>query len=154
MAYKESVRNEELWAWSGLSYFWNVSSNVGYTCQNKEDDVLLIQFFLNRVFDAIEKDIYMTGTPPKRLVPDGDFGGKTWGAIKWYQKAVGCVADGMISSADGTRDRTPKHGKLYTIHELNIWYQYYYPAFFQDLRADPGLPTVLCSHLSAPPPEL
>ncbi len=156
MPYKESVQSEDLKLYlNGASFFWNVSSSVGYTCRNQKEDVLLVQFFLNSIFLGLAADpnTNFIVKPPKQLVPDGDFGGKTWAAIKWMQQ-FNCVVDGMVSAkADGTQCMTPKQGKLYTIYELNGWYIEYHPTKFQDLRQDPTLPSVLCSHLSGPMPN-
>src|SRR5690606_32366239 len=94
MAHKESIQDKHLKGFIyGENFFWAVSSSVGYACRNKKEDVLLVQFFLNKIMDDIRSEIDADGAPskmkiPKRLVPDGDFGGKTWGAIKWFQSEV------------------------------------------------------------------
>ena len=161
MAHKESVQENALKAFlHGSPFFWTVSSSVGYACRNKKEDVLLVQFFLNRIFAAaqaaFDEDPYVDDPVfPKQLVPDGDFGGKTWGAIKWFQKrSKYCVVDGMVSAANGTRLLTPKQGMWYTIYMLNGFYRESFPDKFQDIRSDKELPVLLLSHLSGPLPDL
>lgn len=163
MAHKESIQDKHLKGFIyGENFFWAVSSSVGYACRNKKEDVLLVQFFLNKIMDDIRSEIDADGAPskmkiPKRLVPDGDFGGKTWGAIKWFQSEVispPMVADGMVSAADGTASLTPKNKRFYTIYVLNNMYCYYNHHHFKDLRSDPDLPSLLCTSLSGPMPDL
>ncbi len=167
MAHRESIQSGIL---SGLlkePFFWTVSSSVGYGCRNKSEDVLLVQFFLNRIIDQVFNETVadvIAGTIkskdpfnkiPTRLDPDGDFGGKTWGAIKWLQKVSGwCVVDGMVSASDGTNALTPKQNMWYTIHILNWFYSDVCPQYFPDIRQDPTLPTILSSHLTGPLPDL
>ena len=168
MAHRESIRSDTLsLLLHGEPFFWTVSSSVGYACRNKEEDVLLVQFFLNKIIDAVFNktvaeviagtivDKNPLGGIPKKLVPDGSFGGKTWGAIKWFQKGSGySVVDGMVSHSDGTSALTPKQKMWYTIHILNHGYRKVCPHYFSDIRQDPSLPSLLCSHLSGPLPDL
>lgn len=170
MAHRESIQDKYVKGFLyGSPFFWAISSSVGYTCRNKPEDVLLIQFFLNKIIGDINNEIIVdiiagtepSKTPfkgiPKPLVPDGDFGGKTWGAIKWFQtKCIvpPMVADGMVSSADGTKALTPKNKQWYTIYVLNNFYCENYLHYYDDIRSDPDLPPLLCSHLSGPLPDL
>lgn len=157
MAHKESIQSGELKEYlNGANFFWNVSNSVGYGCRNKKEDVLLVQFFINQTINGINtKDAWAKLKTPDLLEPDGDFGGKTWAATKWIQRqAQGCVVDGMVSAPDGTRFRTPKQKRIYTIYDMNAWYQFYYSSNFQDLCMDPALPTELTSHLYGPLPDL
>jgi peptidoglycan hydrolase-like protein with peptidoglycan-binding domain len=152
MAHREAISNEELAMFlDGGSFYWAISSNVGYSCRNRLEDVQLVQFFLNCIFDGKRKEGFSSR---KNLVVDGKFGGKTWSAIKWFQKDYLCVADGMVSAAGGKDNYTPKHGKAYTIHWLNSSYSYYHRQYYKDIRMHPGLPTELCSQLSGPLPDL
>ena len=156
MAHRESIQADLLQAfWTGASFYWNVSSSVGYTCRNKKEDVLLVQFFLNAIFEDASEDCPKLKVPA-RLEPDGLFGGKTWGAIKWFQKEIrlNLVADGMVSETDGTRYFTPKQGMMYTIHALNGIYRYTRSHYFDDIRKDSTIPAVLSGHLSGPLPDL
>lgn len=161
MAHRESIQNDELrFQLNGSDYFYNVSSSVGYGCRNKPEDVQLVQFFVNYAIVECQNQDPDWGSEtviktPGLLEMDGRFGGKTWSAIKWFQKFVdGCVPDGMISSPDGTKFRTPKQGMIYTIYVLNYWYQSARPVTWRNITADPWLPTLLCQHLSGPLPDL
>ena len=170
MAHRESIQDKHVKGFLfGQDYFWAVSSAVGYTCRNKKEDVLLVQFFLNKIINQLRQEItvdIIAGTEPsttpfkgipKQLVPDGDFGGKTWGAIKWLQRECivpPMVADGMVSAADGTKALTPKNKRFYTIYVLNHIYASEFQHYFHDIRSDPDLPPLLCTHLSGPLPDL
>ena len=168
MAHRESIQSPTFaYLMNGEPFFWTVSSSVGYGCRNKPEDVLLVQFFLNRYIDACFDEIVAGviagdikhknpfSLVPKKLVPDGDFGGKTWGAIKWYQASTGyCVADGMVSACDGTSALTPKSKRWYTILILNSDYRSICPNLFSDIRCDPSLPSLLCDHLTGPLTDL
>lgn len=167
MAHRESIQNSTLkTVLMGEDFFWAVSSSVGYTCRNKKEDVLLVQFFINCFIDSLYNSAVVAtlkGTGgdknpfegiPKNLEPDGDFGGKTWGAIKWFQKKMGLVVDGMISESNGTSFKTPKQGKMYTIHALNLMYAAINPQYYYDIRMDGKLPSPLCQQLSGPLPDL
>ncbi|MBL8122503.1 MAG: hypothetical protein KIT61_18030 [Pyrinomonadaceae bacterium] len=165
MAHRESIQSDIFkLLLHGEPFFWAVSSSVGYGCRNKREDVLLIQFFLNRIIEEarniITSDIIMGVVKdpapfkkiPEMLVPDGDFGGKTWAAVKWLQKVSGyCVVDGMVSESDGTNALTPKSKMWYTIHILNYFYRDLCTEYFSDIRSDPKLPSLLCSHLTGLP---
>ncbi len=170
MAHRESIQDKHLKGMLyGQDFFWAVSSNVGYTCRNKPEDVLLVQFFINSITNQIRNEIIVdiiAGTEtktspfkgiPEKLDPDGDFGGKTWSAIKWIQRECivpPMVADGMVSAADGTKALTPKKKRFYTIYALNHLYGLYNHHYFHDIRSDPDLPSALCNHLSGPLPDL
>lgn len=157
MAHRESISSDELKGYlNGSTFFWNVSNSVGYACRNKKEDVLLVQFFINKTIVGINtRDAQYMVKTPALLNPDGDFGGKTWAAIKWIQGlSEGCVVDGMVSTADGTQFRTPKQKRIYTIYDMNAWYQHYFPVSFNHITTDPSLPTPLLSHLVGPLPDL
>ena len=168
MAHKESIQDKHLKGFIfGEPFFWAVSSSVGYGCRNKKEDVLLVQFFLNKIISDLNNEIIvdvLAGTEPsltpfrgipKRLEPDGDFGGKTWGAIKWFQReSRWCVVDGMVSASDGTNALTPKQKMWYTMNMLNAFYREACPQYYSDIRSDPTLPSILCHHLSGPLPDL
>jgi hypothetical protein len=164
MAHRESIQCGILSGLLQQPFFWTVSSSVGYGCRNKTEDVLLVQFFLNKIIDEgnsiVTADIIAGTEPsknpysriPKKLVPDGDFGGKTWGAIKWLQKKSGyCVVDGMVSHSNGTSALTPKQNMWYTIHMLNWYYSDCTSSYIHDIRQDPTLPPLLCGHLTGLP---
>ncbi|QQS42260.1 MAG: hypothetical protein IPM63_04780 [Acidobacteriota bacterium] len=153
MAHKETLQNNELKAsMPSANHIYTVSTNVGYGYKNMPEDVRLVQFFLNASIDSLADSWH---NRPKKLVADGIFGGKTWGAIKAFQKlAITAVADGMISPVDGVRIETPKHRMIFTMYLLNWYYWMDKPEFFNDIRRDPALPGELREYLSGPLPNL
>jgi len=154
MARKQVIESMELSSrMNGAKHFWNTSHRVGYGCENYWTDVLLVQFLLNAVWRAYIKAEH-PGVGNQLLIPDGKFGGKTWGRIKHFQSKNQLVKDGTISKADGSRVTTPKHGRNYTMHILNAEYSFFYSSYFNDLRLDPKLPIDLCSLISGPGAEL
>jgi peptidoglycan hydrolase-like protein with peptidoglycan-binding domain len=137
MPYKQSIENSDLKGYlGGAESFWALQENVGYGYRNHHMDVRLVQFFLN------------CAAKTKILKTDGSFGGKTWRAIKDFQKKFGNVQDGMVSAAQGDTFSSPNQHRIYTIYELNIDYNLAYPSFYEDLKMDPRLPPELCSHFS------
>ncbi len=126
----------------GARHFWNINKAVGWGYDNKQSDVLLVQFLINS-----------TGAATK-LVEDGIFGKKTHKAIKEFQKhyngfGIGSLyADGVVNFPTFTVWATPGGG-VYTIHALNSVYLQNNRPFFNDLRMDPKLPSTLCQILSA-----
>ncbi|HUF04451.1 MAG TPA: peptidoglycan-binding domain-containing protein [Aridibacter sp.] len=153
MAHKETIQNNELKAsMPSANHIYTVSTNVGYGYKNKTEDVRLVQFFLNACMEIIGED---WRNKPDNLVRDGIFGGKTWGAIKSFQKAsMSAVVDGMVSPTDGERMYTPKHRMVYTMNLLNWYYFLGRSEFFHDIRTDPTLPGELREYLSSPLPNL
>lgn len=148
MAYLESLQEGEIKTWLEAPNFWNISSSVGYGCQNKKADVLLVQFFLNSEARFFDKE-------SRLIVPDGTFGGKTWARVKQFQKEAGVsVIDGMVSSISGDRLQTPKQGAIYTIIVMNRYYWVHSKAYYPDIRRDPKLPAELCSIFSGPMMDL
>jgi len=145
MATKQTVGSESVKNHLGASFFWNVTDNVGYGYQNKESDVLLIQYFLNSIIRFYNNN---TGESKSLLVPDGKFGGKTWAKIKWIQGEFMGVADGMVSSPNGDSLYTPKQGRVYTMYDLNNVYKNIYGHYFMDIRRDPNCPPSLISHFT------
>jgi peptidoglycan hydrolase-like protein with peptidoglycan-binding domain len=151
MAYKASISDDNSLVdffmgvgrklFQGANHFWNINKDVGWGYDNKQSDVMLIQFLINS-----------TGVANK-LVEDGIFGKKTYKAIKTFQNHYNLFggslyADGAINfpvpaSGFGTG------GTVYTIHALNSFYQKQEPVYFRDITMAPGLPSTLCYLLSA-----
>src|SRR5687768_11880829 len=156
MAYKASISDDNSLVdffmgigrklFQGAIHFWNINKDVGWGYDNKQSDVLLIQFLINS-----------TGTATK-LVEDGIFGKKTYKAIKSFQNqynslGIGSLyADGAInfpfsfsmpSSGFGTG------GGIYTIYALNSVYQKQEPVYFRDITMAPSIPPILTHLLSA-----
>lgn len=153
MAHKESLQNKEMKAaMPSANHVYTVSTNVGYGYKNMSEDVRLVQFFLNCSIESLKDDWH---DRPAKLATDGIFGGKTWAAIKAFQKiAITAVADGMISPVDGIKIETPKHKMVYTMYLLNWYYWMDKSEFYNDIRRDPRLPGELREYLSSPLPNL
>lgn len=153
MAHRETISDDLGFFLDEGPFFWAISFSVGYSCRNKKEDVQLVQYFLNKIFDGNRRDGY---TSRKNITVDGQFGGETWGAIKWYQKDLApmVVADGMISAASGNDIDTKKQKRSYTIHWLNSNMAHFYPLLYKDIRNDPLLPAELRSQLSGPLKDL
>jgi hypothetical protein len=154
MAHKETISDPYLAMFLDKApFYWAISFSVGYSCRNRTEDVQLVQFFLNCIFEGKRRDEFDSR---KNITVDGKFGGETWGAIKWLQKDLApmLVTDGMVSAASGNEEFTKKQKKSYTIHWLNSLYSSYYPQYFGDIRMHPGLPSELCSQLSGPLKDL
>src|SRR5215204_2426159 len=77
MAYRETIKNEELKAYlRGAEFFWNITADVGWGCPNHWADVMLVQYLLGTALDWREMS-------PK---VDGAFGPKTNNILKLVQK--------------------------------------------------------------------
>ncbi len=141
MPYKHTITSDafrsQLSSTGTTDTFWAIQDNVGYGYKNHWLDVMMVQYFINK------------SARSKVLEPDGLFGGKTWRAIKDYQKHWNLVSDGMVSAVKGDKYFTKKQGRVYTICLLNIDYYILYPSFYEDLKMDPDLPSYLCNHFSA-----
>lgn len=140
MPYKQKIKDKRFSSHfsSGgeTDTFWTLQDNVGYGYKNRWLDVMLVQFFLNKVARS------------KILEPDGLFGGKTWRAIKDYQTRWNCVADGMVTAAQGDSLISKKQGRVFTICYLNVDYFVLHRAYYDDLKKDPDLPSALCNHFT------
>lgn len=150
MAYRESVQNQELRDnLFGAQYFWNIHENVGYGYKNNKSDVLLVQFLLNTW--NRHKGYYT-----RLLVPDGQFGGKTWREIKTFQKGEEegrgmQTSDGCVTAVNGSRLLSPKAKTPYTILVLNVVYINIFRLYYPDIRKDPKIPEPLIPQLTGMP---
>lgn len=152
MAYKASVSDDNSLVdffqgigralFQGANHFWNINKDVGWGYDNKQSDVMLIQFLINS-----------TGVAAN-LVEDGIFGKKTYKAIKTFQKHYNGFGIGSLYADGAINFHVPSSGfgsggYIYTIHALNSFYQKQEPVYFRDLTMAPGLPSTLCYLLSA-----
>ena len=145
MAFRDTIIDQEAKEFVESDFFYNLGCSVGYGCPNKPNDVRLVQYFLNIEAEYYSWDEY--------LEVDGRYGGKTWGAIKRYQKALGFNGAGMVSSVPGTNCTSPKTNDFYTIIHLNEAYKFSYPEFWNDPRRDPYFPDELKIHLYGSLPQ-
>ena len=149
MAYKKRCGMAVKAELKGAEFFWNIRSHVGYGYKNDKNDVLLVQFLINRMIDY-HNDQCDVGDEIKTLETDGIFGGQTWNRIKWFQKEVKDdpkMADGMVSPVDGQRLLSPNTKQLYTIYALNKGYHLLYKSFYHDIKLDPTCPAALRHYL-------
>lgn len=139
MAYIE--KTNDLW----LPTFYNVSRPVGRGCHNWEEDVMVVQFFLQRMYKT---DIL--GTKPKGdLKVDGIFGNITRNWILKFQldvqqlQGASIYPDGIISTAtDGNLDSSITKTR-YTIIYLNGGVKKNDPVVYNNLTSHPEVPPKL-----------
>ena len=146
MAYKAIASNQlEICVFDcNAKHFWAIHKSVGWGCNNKTDDVMLVQYLIN---------VWAKG---KALEMDGIFGNKTYKGImsfqKWANQAFAINAaktDGRVTAADGGKDYVTKSDTFYTIHLLNLVLLDERRIYYSDIRMDSLLPSQLCSALSA-----
>ncbi|HKX84336.1 MAG TPA: peptidoglycan-binding domain-containing protein [Pyrinomonadaceae bacterium] len=113
-------------------YIWGIDESVSWWRYCLYDDVLLIQYLLNR-----------SGCLTELLVQDGKFGKKTYGAIKKFQRdSHFCHVDGIVDTYKG-RSLSMLSNTLYTILALNDALLLNHPRFYKDLSADKYCPSEL-----------
>lgn len=136
---------------------YNVDMAVGRNAPNVRDDVLLVQYFLKRIY---EKPVYETGsvTPQQgKMVLDGICGPTTLSWIGHFQldmHAFGynCVVDQRVDRARGTAYSSISQ-TVYTILVLNNAFMRHYPEIFADMANHPDVPAqVRASLLRRPQP--
>jgi hypothetical protein len=128
--------------------FWNIDSAVGKSGPNFKQDVMLVQFFLKKIF--ADPTLFVDADS---LELDGLFGPKTQSFILKFQQLVlragqSIVADGQVNRCRGGDFVSKTSGKTYTIIWLNSSYQKRNPSSFPDLRGDGDLPGALISAVS------
>ncbi|HKV15253.1 MAG TPA: hypothetical protein VJQ81_09415 [Reyranella sp.] len=104
-----------------------VDAAVGRAGSNRRDDVLLVQFFLNAMWNKlIDKAKKKFGGPGVAPPIDGICGGITIGAIEafqrwyWEQPAHGGFTDGRVEPLPPGQVFGPRHHQVYTIIGLNV----------------------------------
>ncbi|MDI1241392.1 MAG: hypothetical protein PSX80_05675 [bacterium] len=148
MPYKKIISSGAVKAeLDGAEFFWNIRDRVGYGYRNDRNDVLLVQFLLNRAIKFWNDKLPSESVG--LLEPDGLFGGQTWNRIKWFQaqtKDSESMADGMISPVDGRQLLSPKSKQIYTMYTLNKMYRHIHRLYWDDLSKDPACPPALRVH--------
>ena len=149
MAYKQSIKTDTtstIYKYSLCkTHFWNLTSNVGWGCENRKDDVQMVQYLLYRITYNIPVGL-LPGK--KEIAMDGIFGPQTNNYIRSFQQnwRRGSI-DGKVHTNDGANYFTNK-GSEFTIHSMNYDFYLHYKNFYDDLRMDEKLPSVLCQSLS------
>jgi hypothetical protein len=114
---------------------------------NRHDDVMLVQFFLKRLFDH-EKVAF----GPLPLDIDGFCGPIT---VQWIQnfqrmlkqKGNPTSVDGRIDRAEDVMSSISK--TIYAIVQLNAKYKFHRPDLFDHIEFDPQCPPLLAAALAA-----
>jgi hypothetical protein len=117
-------------------------AHVGDECPNLREDVLLVQFFLNRL-SGVQPRFRL----PKLLPQEGIWDARTRAAVIQFQLAAGgkAVIDGRVDAPRHRFKGTISH-LTYTIVLLNGQYARLYRG--ADPRNDPALPQALVEPLS------
>ena len=126
--------------------FYNVFSSVGYGCPNMEEDVKVVQFFLQRFFSLADfKDKKPWGT----MTVDGKVGPVTRAWILKSQlvmrnDGVNISVDGIVDKAGtvpgaGNRESTISHTD-YAIRMLNNALRKRDTAVYKTLSSNPEVP--------------
>lgn len=128
---------------------YNVNHSVGLGGANYRDDVMLVQFYLARVYGH---PFGLSGAPdPGSIAVDGACGPVTLRWIRAFQTQMqaGDIppsrirVDGRVSAAPSTISGEHRH---YTIVLLNRWHGMLYPE--EDVRLSPDAPPYLRKSLS------
>jgi hypothetical protein len=131
-------------------YIYNVSFAVGYGRYNVRDDVLLIQYFLKKIWARLERK------PPIGVMEvDGLMGPTTDRWIRNFQSGGTMVTpdstvmyqDGIVNRAVGAQEISGSEMN-YTIVMLNYNFGKKYPELFYILPAAPDLPPELAYSLT------
>lgn len=130
-----------------MGVFFNVEHPVGPNCPNVPEDVMLVQYLLRKLGQAM-----FPGDDPglqarfSAVQATGDFDAATADSILRFQKRFTAVADGRVSPAKGI-----SFGKgLYTIYELNYWMKDMYHGIWprlQDLKDCPSYISMMMEFL-------
>jgi hypothetical protein len=126
-----------------------VTHAVGRNATNKRDDVLLVQYFLKKIYDKPGKASLTRPTTP--MVVDGYFGTITRNWILMFQndlKRLGYSvwADGRVDPTTGdTRGTISK--EIYTIFHLDNGFKFRYPEIHANMANSPDVPGELRASL-------
>lgn len=143
MAYEVS------WSFSGGGgRCYNVTHSVGIGAANYTDDVMLVQFFLKRIYSH---PFGLAGAPDPDLAVDGNCGPMTRRWIRAFQTQMQAMdmppsrirVDGRVSSASANLTSEQMH---YTVVLLNRWHGKLWPD--EDVRLSPDAPPYLRKSLS------
>ncbi len=134
--------------------FYNVDSAVGPGCPNKRTDVMLVQYFLRRLYYNSVKQ-YKPDGPPVEVTGVCDDRTKAW--ILFFQKELTSTGNNVL--VDGRVD-PGKQGQLsaisrtgYTIEGLNVQHAKRYRKDHDYLELSPNVPAELRSELQQYEPK-
>jgi hypothetical protein len=139
-----------------VSFF--VDGGVGRNQRNQRDDVLLVQFMLNKLWTAKSDRGEVYGIPGKpALAIDGVCGNSTIEAIKRFQLVLYANTEGKEVIQDGVVTPVPlgqfvgkRHGRTYTMILLNTNFGFVYGRDrHMRMANEPGFPAELKPKLYA-----
>ncbi len=137
--------------WTDFPYIYNVTFAVGYGKVNALDDVMLVQYFLKKIWEKISAS---KPRPSGNLVVDGLMGPITHRWIKNFQSGGTLkeadhnwmVQDGVVDRAVG--DAVVSGRRIWTILNLNLNFKIKYPELYPILPVAPDLPPLLAASLA------
>jgi peptidoglycan hydrolase-like protein with peptidoglycan-binding domain len=104
-----------------IRVFYNVDAAVGQFCPNRRNDVYLVQFLINAIWDRKDAGgllVGVAGKPAPRV--DGICGTETVAAIRQFQGYYGAsFVDGRVDPVPPGQDFGPLHHQIYTMIGLN-----------------------------------
>ena len=102
---------------TGTLTFYNVTKPVGYGCPNWDEDVKVVQFFLQRIYS---KPKYQSEKPWGDMTVDGKAGPITRAWITKFQSD--CYKHGVATLVDGRVDKAGNGSSNYTSSISNTYY--------------------------------
>jgi hypothetical protein len=132
-------------------YVYNVSFKVGFAGYNCRDDVMLVQYFLKKIWERSSAP-----RPGGTMKVDGWMGPITDRWIRKFQSGATLkppspdvmVHDGIVDRAIGGTDST-EYGQKWTILALNFGFRNRYPELYDILPFAPDVPALLTSALAS-----
>ncbi len=131
--------------------FYNLSSAVGPGCSNKRTDVMLVQFFLHRIYSHPAKVNKPAGA---KIQINGAFDGTTATWIRHFQADIkgqgkSILADGRVDPVQGAQNgRSSISRTFYTLSWMNYGHWHRYRRDHNCLEENPLVPGDLKLELS------
>ncbi len=127
--------------------FYNIRQSVGPGRANSRTDVMLVQFFLQQIFD--HPNAVKDKPVGAKMEINGTYDEIVGAWIKQYQVSsrLPLVADGRVDRAPQQVAKTPRAHRFYTITMMNYEYRAYYPAAHDHLEKHPSIPSLLQAEL-------
>ena len=127
--------------------FYNVNFAVGKNCPNYREDVLLVQFFLKRIYKS---SMMQSQTPKGEMKVDGKCGPVTCNWILKFQIdmmnfGLKCYPDGVVNKAGNSKSNNVSSlsKTQYTIRMLNNGLRDLEPGLYKTLAVNPEVPAEL-----------
>ena len=124
--------------------FYNVNYAVGKNCPNYREDVLLVQFFLKRIY---MNEFMKAQTPKGQMKVDGNCGPITCNWILKFQidmmnGGLKCYPDGVVNKAGNNKSNWESSISKtnYTIRLINNGLRKLEPELYKSLAVHPDVP--------------